>query len=176
MTLLEEYGQLLEEVECAIKKICHLPNASVGCAAGCAECCTSPSLLPLEAMVLLESCGELPVPAKGRPDRCPLLTEDRLCAAYPARPLVCRVRGFPVDSVDEDGLPLRENCAKNSFPQDLGEFGAMHLAEWNARLYGITARFCALTGIPLYRMKIQDVYRPGGLPALRLSVNSSELH
>jgi hypothetical protein len=159
MTPLEEYGELLEEVERVTSSFCRLPNASVGCAPGCAECCSPPSLLPLEAMTLRESCGALSGLPEGGRDRCPLLTANRLCAAYSARPLVCRVKGFPVDSMDEDGLPLRENCMKNRFPPDLGDSGAMHLEVWNARLYGISARFCALMRIPLYRMRIQDVFR-----------------
>jgi hypothetical protein len=171
MTPLNEYGELIDEVERVIGSLSHLPTASIGCSPGCAECCIPPTLLPLEASVIKDA-GAAPRSPEGHSDRCPMLTADRLCAIYPARPLVCRVRGFPVDCVDEDGMPVRENCAKNRFPMDLGEFGAMRLEEWNARLYRISARFCAQEGIPLRRMRILDAYEiPKGLSVFRFSVN-----
>ncbi len=162
MSPLEEYGELLEEVESVTRRLASLPTASVGCAPGCAECCAPPTLLPLEAMVIRKNCtdtdGRRSASSGGM---CPLLTADRKCAAYSARPLVCRVKGFPVVSMDEDGFPLRENCPKNRFPPELGENAAMHLESWNARLFGISARFCALSGIPLQRRSIQDVCAEG---------------
>ena len=157
MTPREEYGELIDEVERVIGGLSHLPNASVGCQPGCAECCVPPTLLPLEAAVIRDA-GAAHRAREGSEDRCPLLTADRLCAVYAARPLVCRVRGYPVDCVDEDGMPMRENCAKNRFPLDLGESGAMNLEEWNARLYRISVRFCAQEAVPLRRMRILDAY------------------
>ena len=57
---------------------------------GCGECCGR--FLPVTLRAYVADHGIRLRPEAGRIDlTCPLLTEDRMCAAYPVRPAICRV-------------------------------------------------------------------------------------
>ena len=63
---------------------------------GCGECCGRfLPVTPAEVAVLRAYVADHGIrlrPEAGRIDlTCPLLTEDRMCAAYPVRPAICRV-------------------------------------------------------------------------------------
>jgi hypothetical protein len=159
MTALKEYQSLLEEVDSQTGRISRIPGVSIRCAASCAQCCVPFSILPIEAHALL-ACGNARRTRAGSiPGRCPLLTAENLCSVYEARPLVCRVRGFPVYYINSEGEPAMESCPNNLFPPETGAVGAVHLELWNALLYRINLRFCMERGLPRGRILIGDVSR-----------------
>jgi hypothetical protein len=164
MTSLEEYGQLVEEIDDSLAQFSNLPDALVRCAPGCSQCCNALAVLPIEARSLLAFAHGWSPPVSSDSGRCPLLTKDRRCALYDARPVICRVRGLPVYYLDSDGTPSREVCVKNRFPSDpaMEQPGGVHLELWNARLYRINLRFCAETGIPQRRISMKDLVESAG--------------
>jgi hypothetical protein len=172
MTALEEYRQLLCEVEDAIERLSRIAGVSLRCAKGCARCCQAPTLLPVEAHAILTGADEWR--SRSGAVGCPLLSEARLCLAYSVRPMICRVRGLPVLYLDADGKQSREACEIIGFPSDMDSEEAIPLELWNARLYNINVRFCADAGIPLRRISMGDLSRSAGTwlklaePATRL--------
>jgi hypothetical protein len=159
MTAFEEYGEFLAGIVETIDGLAHLPGTSVHCTLGCAQCCVPLTLLPIEACSLLSGTngwGEYPGAVEGR---CPLLTPDLLCRAYPVRPLICRVRGFPVGYLDSEGNQSRDACSQNHFPGSLGDVRPIRLDFLNATLYRINVKFCRENGIPPRRISILDLYR-----------------
>jgi hypothetical protein len=159
MTSLDEYRQLIRELDAELSRFRHMPGALMHCAPGCAQCCAPLAVFPIEAQALLAAAGGWS-PATDQ-DRCPLLTEDKRCRLYESRPLVCRVRGLPVFFIDQDGVPSRDFCANNRFPsaEPAGESEAVHLELWNARLYRLNQRFCADAGISAHRIHMNNLFR-----------------
>jgi hypothetical protein len=171
MTPIQEYGRLLHEVEGALSRLTRLADVPLRCSRGCAQCCTPITILPIEAYAILGASAGRGEGAAFEEGRCPLLTPELLCGVYEARPLICRVRGFPVFFLDAEGKPSREACGCTSFPTAPAEGSAVHLDLWNARLYHINVRFCMESGIELGRIPIADFSRLAGL-WLRLSEES----
>ncbi len=157
MTALEEYAELLEEIEQTIRRISRATGTPLACEKGCARCCAPFTVLPIEAGRLFSAASWDEEEEPPAPDRCPLLTRERLCRCYEVRPLICRVRGLPVRFIDEKGKRTGETCALSPIPADLDEGDAMDLDLWNARLYGINLRFCGQLGLPPQRIPIRGL-------------------
>jgi hypothetical protein len=157
MTAFEEYVELLEEVEQTIGRISRVTGTPLACEKGCARCCAPFTVLPIEAGRLLSAASWDEEEEPPAPDRCPLLTRERLCRRYEVRPLICRVRGLPVRFIDEKGRRPGETCALSPIPADLDEGDAMDLGLWNARLYRINHNFCEQLGIPSKRIPIRGL-------------------
>jgi len=157
MTPFADYQQLLEDLDKVLSAISGASEGSL-CPTGCSSCCEAFTLLPVEASVIASRSrpGDFAAAGDGR---CPLLTAQGRCSAYAFRPLLCRVRGFPIFSLDSDGKPSCEACGKSRPERACEAARALHLDEWNARLYAVNARFCEENGISPRRLDVQDLYR-----------------
>jgi hypothetical protein len=163
MTPLEEYAELLGEVEETFKRLSGLADQALACTKGCARCCVPFTVLPIEACRLLSAASwDDDEPASS--ESCPLLTRDGLCRCYKVRPLICRARGLPVRFIDAEGRSWKESCAANAFPMGLGDGCAVDLQLWNAKLYGINLRFCRQSGIPQQRISLLALRPSSELP------------
>lgn len=87
-----------EEAQAALMSVQRVTDLHTarGSHEGCGECCSRfLPVTPAEVAVLRSYVADHVIrlrPEAGRIDlTCPLLTADRMCAAYPVRPAICRV-------------------------------------------------------------------------------------
>jgi Fe-S-cluster containining protein len=101
--MLDEYAALVAKVDAFARAAFEAERADMACRRGCSSCCeVSLSLNQVEAAALERGLAELEPAARARiaarvsatHGRCVLLEDDGSCAAYAARPLVCRTQGF----------------------------------------------------------------------------------
>lgn len=130
------------------------------CADGCTGCCRVRSVLPVEALPLLDHVihdpgGGWPA-AGGRGDNCPFLVEGRGCGVPAARPFVCRTHGLPILFLDPDGAWAADGCPREK-PRLIGPAetdGAFPLHVWNAELNRINREFSETFGVPARRIPL----------------------
>jgi uncharacterized protein len=100
-------------------------QAEMLCRRGCASCCeVSLTLNQVEAAALQRALEQLPTEARAAiveraartEERCVLLEADGSCAAYEARPLVCRTQGFglryPAGFIPEAAVRARSSAGE----------------------------------------------------------------
>jgi Fe-S-cluster containining protein len=116
------YQRLLSQVEAQFDELHARFSGAMRCASGCHSCC-HPSLTvsPLEARALralfeaqperLKQALELEERNPHQGARCPLLSEEGLCVAYEARPLVCRSFGAPLAQLEDPARPDERSLA-----------------------------------------------------------------
>jgi hypothetical protein len=156
MSLFSDYRKLLSDLDRTLAATSAFGNTSQ-CPQGCASCCGAFSLLPIEAGLIASEGGA--ATSASDAEHCPFLTAERLCSAYSVRPMICRVRGFPIFCLDAEGRPSFEVCRNSISAPGYAASTALRLDQWNARLYRINARFCQETGIPPHRLAVHDLHR-----------------
>lgn len=116
------YQRLLGQVEAQFSELQTRFSGAMRCASGCHACC-HPSLTvsPLEARALralfathperFKEALELEDRDPHQGARCPLLSEEGLCVAYEARPLVCRSFGAPLAQLEDPERPDERSLA-----------------------------------------------------------------
>ncbi len=88
---------------------------------------------------------------------CPFLTTDHVCAIYPARPFLCRTRGFPILHMNGEGEWERDACLKRGYPPLSLGLPGLTLETWNARLFQLNEDFCRQHEISSRRVPIADL-------------------
>lgn len=115
----------------------------ITCHAGCDDCCQRRfSVTALEAEVMAEALDALPEQARrALAERaadpsgpCALLHEDGRCAAYEARPLICRTHGLPIRFAEARHLPVVQPvsidaCRRNFSGRDLHALPREHVLD-----------------------------------------------
>ena len=116
----------------------------ITCHAGCDDCCQRRfSVTALEAEGMAEALDALPEEARralaeraANPSGpCALLHEDGRCAAYEARPLICRTHGLPIRFAGEARhLPVVQPvsidaCPRNFSGRDLDALPREHVLD-----------------------------------------------
>jgi uncharacterized protein len=158
------YRSFLDRFERTVKEL----NARAfheKCADGCTECCHTRSVLPVEALPLLEQVIDLPRdgrPVDGDPaGTCPFLVEGIGCRVSAARPFVCRTHGLSILFLNPDGEWASNGCpCQEPHLVSIAEgMDAFPLHVWNAELNRINLDFCARYGIPSRRIRLAELAR-----------------
>jgi uncharacterized protein len=155
---LSDYHLLLSQLEEELDRI-----GRTACQAGCSDCCRPLTVLPLEAAAIVDARGQslgADGPARSGGERCPLLTSDLSCGIYPARPFVCRIRGFPIAYLNDEGAWARDICAFSGFESGQATPQGLRMDIWNARLFRLNEAFCARNGLDARRLSLSRVLAP----------------
>ena len=134
------------------------------CGPTCADCCDGGLTLVLVEAVALgvengieekrihSLAGLPPLHTEGR---CTLLNDDKLCAAYASRPLVCRTHGLPLKYADTDGVNI---CEKNFTSQTPVESAVLDAENMQTALFAVNVDYCNKNGLdPLARVALDRV-------------------
>lgn len=149
---LQEYQNLVEEVERRCQRILSRHRDQIVCAKGCAgNCCRIHlSLFPVEAVSLAAALGKLASAERERVQHiarqtnsfgpCPLL-KDGVCRMYDARAVICRTHGLPM-ATEYRGRRSIGYCEKNfRSPSPLPEADIIDLNALNHSLAKVNQRF-----------------------------------
>ncbi|HIJ90967.1 MAG: YkgJ family cysteine cluster protein [Desulfobulbaceae bacterium] len=171
MTCIQDYHQLLADLEEEISRVGKIHAANLSCGPGCASCCAPFNILPIEAACVREAIDALPPANRNqlsrnlaeRIDRCPLLIDD-LCSVYAARPVICRTQGLPLAYIDEEREAIEVSACPLNFPDDY-DFAPellLFMDEFNDRLFEINLAWCREQGLPPdRRIPLREIACPG---------------
>jgi Fe-S-cluster containining protein len=181
------YQQLITRVEAFGQAIRERYGAQLTCHAGCDHCCYQDfTIFPVEAHHLAQVVTALAPEARQRlqqhlqqdedslpmvdtPKPCVLLQEGR-CSLYAARPLICRIQGFPLFStmIEHASGSQRDCCPLNFSTIPLSEVDSTaiyNLDLVNQTLAAINHLYMQETG--------QDTDRPDRRVSLRQAVHDA---
>jgi len=167
MPCTQDYHQLLAALDAEISRLWEIHAATLSCGPGCASCCLSFSVLPLEAAILREALASLPPAGKTRlehnlatgDERCPLLI-DELCSIYATRPVICRTQGLPLAYVDEEREAIEVSACPLNFPADyaFAPENLLFMDGFNARLSELNRAWCSKHGLaPDRRIPLREI-------------------
>ncbi|MCD4813307.1 hypothetical protein K8S19_06400 [bacterium] len=104
--LLKKYQALCDYCDRFFESVVKAYPKEIHCQKGCSECCTLNSVAPLEAYVIGRQLSGIPrISSVCQGQYCRFLIEDA-CAVYPARPIICRTHGIPLDYPDREGVDV----------------------------------------------------------------------
>lgn len=175
---LAAYRRLREDLDRAMEIVAGQHAGQLRCGPGCASCCRSFSVLPVEAAALDAAWRRVPVALRGdgqrltpADDACPFLWQG-LCLVYGERPIICRTQGLPIGYVDEERECIEVSACPLNFPVDseLAPEALLVLDPFNARLREVNDAFLLARGLRPDTPRIPlELIAAGGLPAaLRL--------
>ena len=167
MTCIQEYHQLIAALDAEIGRVAQLHAATLSCGPGCASCCLSFSVLPLEAACLRDTIGALPPASQARlarnlaagDKRCHLLINE-LCSIYAARPIICRTQGLPLAYVDEERETVEVSACPLNFPAEypFTPESLLFMDWFNARLFELNLAWCRKQGLaPDRRIPLREI-------------------
>ena len=171
MTCIQDYHQLLADLDAEIARIGKMHGATLSCGPRCASCCLAFSVLPIEAACLRNALATLPSTRQGQPrhtfagvaERCPLLIDD-LCSIYAARPVICRTQGLPLAYVDEEREAIEVSACPLNFPDDydFAPESLLFMDGFNARLSELNHVWCRTQGLATdRRIPLSEIVCPG---------------
>ncbi|MFA7382964.1 MAG: YkgJ family cysteine cluster protein [Desulfurivibrionaceae bacterium] len=156
MTCTQDYHQLLADLDAEISRIGEIHAPALTCGPGCASCCLSFSVLPLEAAFLRKALDALPPASQARlarnlaagDERCPWLI-DELCSIYAARPVICRTQGLPLAYVDQEREAIEVSACPLNFPADYAftPENLLFMDGFNERLFELNRTWCRKQGM-----------------------------
>jgi Fe-S-cluster containining protein len=169
--LLNSYFSLRDRVDRFAASVRARYRELIQCKVGCSSCCQAGlTLTMIEAVVLGEAldvseenihlqAGQSPLSENGS---CALLTEDRACSAYLARPLVCRTHGLALRYSDRSDIV---HCELNFVQSPPHISSVLDMDNLETALFAVNLEYCRKLGInPLSRVAIDRI---GALCALR---------
>lgn len=157
----KSYNRLVEEIEEQIARLDHRFRTILKCGPGCAECCISFSVLPLEA-ALISAALEGRTARPDREDTQCVLLENDLCSIYTARPIICRTQGLPIGYVDEEEGNINVSACPLNFEEDYAfSYDDLLLMDtFNNILAELNGKYCRAVGRdPGQRIDIAELVR-----------------
>ncbi len=102
-SFLEKYKSFRDEVDNRCDILWGKHHKQMQCRAGCASCCQSFKILPVEfefikAKINLE---KLKINRNASADECVFLVNNK-CSIYEHRPIICRTHGYPLVRLNEE--------------------------------------------------------------------------
>lgn len=168
MTCIQDYRQLLDDLDAEIDRVAQMHAGLLSCGPGCASCCLPFSVLPIEAAIVHEAIDALPSADHNQlrrnledTDRCPLLNDD-LCSIYAARPVICRTQGLPLAYVDEERETIEVSACPLNFPDDhaFTPEKLLFMNGFNTRLADLNLAWCREHDLaPDKRILLADILR-----------------
>ena len=137
------------------------------CRAGCCNCCTLSSILPIEAFALARAIRALApavqtiITSQAKQTdlpHCPLLA-DSLCSVYPSRPIICRTHGAPLAYLDYFTQTIEISACPVKYPADISfdTESLLFMDELNSELQELNRQFLPRqTGKP-QRLKLTEI-------------------
>lgn len=130
MSGLQEFAALVAKVDAKVAEIAERQSGNLACRVGCHSCCAPGlTITAVEAAAIrahlqaepaaLAAVRELARTLPWRQTRCTLLDAAGGCSIYPARPLVCRTQGLPIQ-----WAPGELSCCELNFVGGLHEVPA----------------------------------------------------
>jgi uncharacterized protein len=151
---INDYLQLRQQADQQAAALAHLHGRHLVCRAGCTDCCTNLTVLPVEFEAIrreLAAVGGAAVKFDAAAP-CGFLTAEGLCAIYPQRPIICRTHGLPIAFADEDDGHNVSFCEQNFTTAadrdlDFGPDNTLDLDDLNERLARINLAYLAGIGL-----------------------------
>lgn len=114
----KKYRSLKKEIDAAVKILEKEHSSHLKCKTGCDLCCMDYGILPVEFFSILNELksggfdkGKLrETPQK---ENSCLFLQNRICAIYKSRPIICRTHGLPLLFTNEDGEWQLSACELN---------------------------------------------------------------
>lgn len=160
MQALQDYQELIAEVDRRCQRIVSRHRDQIACTKGCAgNCCRIHlSVYPVEAVSMALALQKLAPEMRCRIQHkarhtnsfgpCPLL-ENGACRMYDARAVICRTHGLPVLS-EYRGHRTVGFCIKNfKHPAPIPEEDIIDLARLNRSLAEVNRKFLSEVDLPL---------------------------
>jgi len=150
--ILFQYQNLLHKIEQANKRLKEYYSEHIVCKPGCSPCCeVERTVLPIEAYIAkqqlltlsFQRIRKLRSRHRKHDERCPMLW-NKLCAIYPARPIICRTHGLPIFYHEAD-ITFVDYCRLNftKLPEKYKflDRNILDLTEFNAELVRLDQQF-----------------------------------
>jgi Fe-S-cluster containining protein len=158
-----QYLELVGEIDLCVRKLTEGRLSSrIRCRPGCADCCMTFSVMPLEAAMLAQALTRQLLTVVRPPDRC-LFLRDGLCTIYALRPVICRTQGLALAYIDEAAERIEVSACPLNFPEDapLEHDDLLFMDLFNERLAALNLRYCRLNGLaPERRVALADLLTP----------------
>jgi uncharacterized protein len=144
--IINEYIELRDEIDRKCSRLWNIHQSLMKCREGCAFCCQSFKIFPLEFYSIQQSMIDKPaqVAKKFKPECCKFLI-DNTCSIYENRPIICRTHGYPLTRLNEEaGAYEISFCDLNFTDFTLEKFNRNNVYfedKFNSKLFMLNKRF-----------------------------------
>lgn len=141
-----KYLLLRDEIDEKCKSLWRIHAKHMKCKSGCASCCQSFKVLPVEFDYIQQQLNGRKIetnPSPG-PKECKFLIDNK-CSIYEFRPIICRTHGYPLVRLNEELEEYEVSyCHLNFTTFKLEEFNATNVYfedTFNSKLYAINKEY-----------------------------------
>lgn len=146
--LLKEYLDLRNEVDERCKDLWKMHSGEMQCESGCASCCQSFRILPVEYYSIKGAIENKnpEVNTDATDKECRFLVDNK-CSIYEHRPVICRTHGYPFSRLNEEVEAYEVSfCPLNFKDYNFENFNYDNLFpedEYNSKLFVLNKKFIA---------------------------------
>jgi Fe-S-cluster containining protein len=146
LDIITEYIELRDEIDRKCNRLWNIHQSRMNCKEGCAFCCQSFKIFPLEFYSIQQSLIKKPtqVAKKFKAESCKFLI-DNTCSIYVNRPIICRTHGYPLTRLNEEaGAYEISFCELNFTDNTFEKFNRNNVYfedKFNSKLFMLNKRF-----------------------------------